>query len=138
MKRSSASPGACQASAKRNTPSSSLRKYLPHSQPLVSHTARSTPVNEETWGGIGVMLMKDAAVGVGPYGYVKGGLMGTPHVVDVSAHGGMTTQIGKDLGRVRTIADVDGFVGVLIPVQQTFLPSPTVNFGLVASGGMTF
>lgn len=94
------------------------------------------------YGGFGFMFMKDAAVGLGPRLYVKGGHTNVPHNWEVTLHGGLTTATPfskRATGRVRTIVDIDGFGGMLIPQQYTTRGKKVgATFGLQAGIGLTF
>ncbi len=100
---------------------------------------KSRKFNTLGYGGIGVVLMKDAAVGIGPRGYVRFGGYNLPHAFDITGHLGMTLQgpLGGD-GRIRSLIDVDGFGGVVLPYGDSLMSGPAPTFGLVASIGITF
>jgi len=105
--------------------------------------------------GVGVMLGKNAAIGLGPRGYIRTGWYNTPHAVDLTGHLGFTGQIPlgkKPEGRVRPIADADFWGGALLPYRDSIftngrtnansdaikIGAPVVNFGATLSAGLTF
>lgn len=97
------------------------------------------------YGGLGVMLMKDAAIGVGPRGYIQVGGTNVPHALDMTLHAGLTTKGPIDMGnRVRTLIDVDFFGGVQLPMAETVYTDETGKptlfplLGLNAMAGITF
>ncbi|MBX2796021.1 MAG: hypothetical protein KTR31_00090 [Myxococcales bacterium] len=105
---------------------------------------------------VGVVLGRDAAVGLGPRGYLRVGWTNAPHAVDITAHGGLTTALGKDddkgksdsgPGRTRLLVDVDAFAGVLAPFHDSLfvadrgafaVGAPFFTFGLTGGVGVTF
>jgi hypothetical protein len=101
--------------------------------------------NRLIYAGAGVVLMKNAAVGLGPRGFVRAGWFNVPHALDVSLHGGWTTEPpGEEAtGRVRVLLDVDGFIGAMIPFETTNRndgdsSGVVPNFGVIGSAGITF
>ncbi|MCO4747503.1 MAG: hypothetical protein KC912_22065 [Proteobacteria bacterium] len=90
--------------------------------------------------GVGVMLGKDAAVGLGPRGFLRGGWYNVPHMVDLTGHVGYTLQAPFDesTGRVRFLIDADAFAGVMIPIAKTSREDVPPTFGIQASAGITF
>jgi hypothetical protein len=105
--------------------------------------AKERVVNRLIFMGVGFVLGKDAAIGFGPRGYVRWGTENVPHQMDVTAHGGLTTKGPFDGdGRVKSVVDVDGYIGAKIAMPESLLVGdphrvrPT--FGLVASAGLTF
>jgi len=92
------------------------------------------------YGGLGVVLMKDAGAGIGPRGYVRAGMYDVPHLMDLTLHLGMTTvaPVGEANGRFQPLVDADLFVGALIPVEQTYWEQASLNLGLTASAGFSF
>ncbi|MEM6928643.1 MAG: hypothetical protein AAF602_17025, partial [Myxococcota bacterium] len=99
----------------------------------------------------GVVLGRDAALGVGPRGYLRVGTINVPHALDTTLHLGLTTRIvkppepGTRARRLQPIADVDGFLGVWTPIfdsvfvrQGRAFGSPVFTFGLSAGAGLTF
>ena len=92
------------------------------------------------YGGLGVVLMKDAGAGVGPRGYVRVGMHDVPHLMDLTLHLGMTTvaPVGEASGRFQPLVDADFFIGALIPVEYTYWEEPSLNLGLTASAGFSF
>lgn len=100
-------------------------------------------VNRTIYSGLGFVMSKDAAIGFGPRGYLQFGWTQVPNTYDITAHGGITTKgpLGGD-GRVRSLIDVDGFVGAQIPTANSSYQgldgTPFVLLGLVASIGLTF
>lgn len=99
-------------------------------------------LNRELYGGFGLVLGKEAANGIGPRGYLQGGVLNVPHTVDVSLHLGHTAEapFSSSTGRVRPILDVDTYGGILWPLNNTFLDKkkPLPNLGVTASAGLTF
>ena len=117
-------------------------------------------LRERTWQrlvflGVGVMLGKNAGIGLGPRGYIRTGWYNAPHAVDLTGHLGFTGQIpfGKEpTGRVRPIADADFWGGALLPYRDSLFTNgqsngngddlkigkPIVNFGATLSAGLTF
>ncbi len=90
--------------------------------------------------GFGGMLGKNAATGLGPRGYIRVGWYNVPHMLDLSAHGGITMEPPgeeKD-GRVKLLVDADGFIGTMIPFSNTNREKAVLNFGLTAGVGLTF
>ena len=117
-------------------------------------------LRERTWQrlvflGIGVMVGKNAAIGLGPRGYIRTGWYNTPHAVDLTGHLGLTGQVafGKEpTGRVRPIVDADFWGGALLPYRDSVFTNgktnkggndlkigkPIVNFGATIAAGLTF
>lgn len=90
--------------------------------------------------GLGGVLMKNAATGLGPRGYVRVGWYNVPHMLDVSAHGGLTIEPTGDErdGRVKLLVDTDLFIGAMVPFSETNREKAVLNFGLTAGVGLTF
>jgi len=118
-------------------------------------------LRERTWQrlvflGVGVVLGKNAAIGLGPRGYIRTGWYNTPHAIDLTGHLGYTGQIafGKEpSGRVRPILDADFWGGTLLPYRDSVFTNgkfnenskkdlkigkPIINFGATISAGLTF
>ena len=90
--------------------------------------------------GIGVVLGKDAAVGLGPRGFIRTGWYNVPHMMDLTLHGGYTLQapIDESTGRIRMVIDADAFFGVMVPLKHTIRTDVPPTFGIQASAGLTF
>lgn len=90
--------------------------------------------------GIGVVLGKDAAVGLGPRGFLRTGWYNVPHMLDLTAHAGYTLQAPFDsnTGRVRFTLDADAFFGVMVPIKHTMRDDTPPTFGIQAAAGLTF
>lgn len=103
-------------------------------------------LRELTWqrlvfAGVGVVLLKDAAAGLGPRGYLRVGWYNAPHALDLTGHVGITEDlpIGKRNGRVRPIGDADFFAGMMLPLKNTvYGKQPLFILGLTVSAGLTF
>lgn len=104
-----------------------------------SGSFRERRVSRMFYGGVGVVLFKDAAIGMGPRGYIRAGTVNVPHVVDLTGHVGITKPgpLGGD-GRVRSVVDVDVYGGVGIPYGDSIYEKPIPVLGLLASAGLTF
>lgn len=98
---------------------------------------------------LGVVLLRNAAYGYGPRGYLRVGWMNVPHAIELSGHIGYTTDatFGKKKeykGRVVGLLDADLFGGMFIPFGRTLFrngdgkPQLMPNFGFTAGGGFTF
>jgi hypothetical protein len=97
--------------------------------------------SREIYGGIGLVLGKDAAIGFGPRGYLRVGGVTVPHVLDMTAHLGLTANpLGTGQGRVRPVVDVDFFGGAMLPMKTSVFEDagPQLNLGLSAGIGLTF
>jgi hypothetical protein len=89
--------------------------------------------------GVGVVLGKEAANGIGPRGWAQVGFQNVPHVIEPSIHGGLTTKGPLEMGgRVKSLIDVDAFAGFGIPWGDTVYSGVQINFGLKAGVGLTF
>lgn len=108
--------------------------------------------------GIGVVLGKEAAIGIGPRGYLRVGWYDSPHAIDITGHVGYTGEVpGKErVGRVRPILDADAFAGIILPVPNSMyiqsgahghgekththanVGEPIPTFGITAMAGITF
>ncbi len=96
--------------------------------------------NRNLYFGVGGILMKDAVLGIGPRGYMRVGFMNAPHVIDISAHGGITAEPPgmEQEGRRRLVVDVDVFAGTQVPYGRTNVESAGILFGISAGGGLVF
>lgn len=105
-----------------------------------SELMKELPINRGFYTGLGVVLFKDAALGIGPRGWIKTGWLNVPHVLDISAHAGITAEPpGKErTGRTRLVVDVEGYAGALVPFGDTVYEKAMPNFGIAAGGGVTF
>jgi len=101
---------------------------------------KTLQINRLVYGGLGLVLFKKAALGIGPRGYIRGGWYNAPHMLDVTAHAGLTAEPPgmEQKGRVRFIIDAEGFIGVLIPFGDTQFESVLPSFGATIGAGMTF
>lgn len=116
-----------------------------------SAVLRRRAVQRLVYAMVGGVLGRDASLGFGPRAYLRTGWTNAPHAVDLTAHAGLTKVIGGDqsgrTGRVATLIDIDGFVGVLGPVQDSLyvyrrrtlaVGPPLGTFGITAGAGLTF
>jgi len=97
----------------------------------------------EIFGGVGAVLLKKAHAGIGPRVWLRYGAWNLPHVMDLTAHGGITMEPpGKkdQKGRVRLVLDADGWAGMNLPYGNTQLDKskPLLALGLSVGAGTTF
>lgn len=120
---------------------------LEPSEAIAQDLVRERQWQRLVWLGAGAVLGRDAAIGVGPRGWLRTGWTNVPHAVDLSAHVGYASVVpgAPATGRVRPMLDVDFYAGVLMPFRDSFLVddgkkigSPLPNFGLTASAGVSF
>ncbi len=103
------------------------------------------------FGGVGVVLFKDAPLGFGPRGWIRFGHYNAPNAFDLTAHIGITEnipinerkggQVGEGtVGRIAPIVDVDLFAGAMFPFGDSALVEKTAlfTFGITAGAGLTF
>jgi hypothetical protein len=101
---------------------------------------KTLPINRLVYGGIGLVLFKKASLGIGPRGYIRGGWYNSPHMLDLTLHGGLTAEPPgmEQEGRVRLILDAEGFIGAMIPFGDTQFENVLPSFGATIGAGMTF
>jgi hypothetical protein len=109
---------------------------------------RETTLNFLSYLSVGVLLGKDAGIGLGPRAAIRWGRMEIPRAFVFTLHGGYSTLMpGVEAdGRVRPFLDADFRLGMLLPENgslQLDLGAPTVGtsqpvFGLTAGVGTTF
>ncbi len=91
---------------------------------------------------LGFIIMKDANLGIGPRAYMRVGWMNAPHIMDVTAHAGLTIEPPgmEQEGRRRLVIDTDLFLGAAVPFGDTVLEGTgaSLNFGISAGGGLVF
>jgi hypothetical protein len=97
----------------------------PDAATTVEEVYRELAWSRLIYGQLGVVLLKDAGAGIGPRGYLRVGWSNAPHVIDLTAHIGMTEDpsFGKKdyKGRVVPLIDLDLYSGMLIPFGQSLL-----------------
>jgi hypothetical protein len=90
------------------------------------------------YGNIGVFLLRDAAYGIGPRLFVRGGWHNAPHAIEATGHIGFTEDpsFGKKeyKGRVVPLIDLDLFAGALIPFGDTIFVGQPRDAGDLSQG----
>ncbi|MFM2161552.1 MAG: hypothetical protein RLZZ383_1064 [Pseudomonadota bacterium] len=90
------------------------------------------------YGQLGVFLLQDAGMGIGPRLFVRSGVHNAPHAVEVTGHLGLTEDPSfgrKDYkGRVVPLIDVDLFGGALIPFGDTLFRGEMIDPGDPSDG----
>lgn len=77
--------------------------------------------------------------GFGIHAIGRVGYHDVPHVIELSAHGGLTTEGPIPAqGRIASLIQLDGFLGVMVPFGDTIVDKPLFNLGFTAGVGTTF
>jgi hypothetical protein len=93
------------------------------------------------YGQVGVVFLRDAAIGFGPRLAMRVGYYQIPNAIDTTLHAGLSAQapFSQAGGRVRPLVDIDAYGGAMIPLKNSVLQqSALVNFGLTLGLGVTF
>lgn len=109
------------------------------------------------YGGLGIVFLRNAAIGLGPRLWFRAGYHQIPNLIDTTLHAAWTAQIPLTGGdRVRPVVDIDLFGGLKTPLRQSVLSKkgadlyadvtgldkeikqPYPTFGLTVGIGTTF
>lgn len=109
------------------------------------------------YGGVGIVFMRNAVVGIGPRIYARVGYYQIPNAADLTLHAGITSKapFSQASQRVRPLVDLDFFGGGMLPAKFSALnkngefadiggPAAGefsnfyLNFGLTVGFGLTF
>ncbi|MFK7930201.1 MAG: hypothetical protein AB8H79_18580 [Myxococcota bacterium] len=100
---------------------------------------KEPPFGTQVYIGGGYMHGLRAADGFGVHVSGRVGVHNVPNVIDVAVHGGLTTEGPvPGQGRLASLIDVEGYLGVLVPYGDTVLRKPLLNLGFTAGVGTTF